>query len=137
VPQHPTRLVIVGGSDAGIAAALRARELAGPGGRGRRVETRTRPDPALHADLQTWTLPEPDRWDVDGIRPLRDQLQRRVDGLIDTLVSLDTASGEGVSQRTASPAGTSGVERAGVGTDAAASAAARSPAPAMTATIAG
>ena len=31
------------------------------------------------AVLQTWTLPEPDRWDIDVIRPLRDHLRQRVD----------------------------------------------------------
>ena len=39
--------------------------------------------PADGAELQTWTLPEPDRWDVDGLRPLRDFLDQKVDDLID------------------------------------------------------
>ena len=70
--------------------------------------------PAPAAVLQTWTLPEPDRWDVDHLR-------QRVDVLVDSLSSV------GVSHPVSSRPGT----------DAAASPAANSPAAAITATIAG
>ena len=34
---------------------------------------------------ETWTLPDPADWDVDGIRPLRDEIDRRVRTLISEL----------------------------------------------------
>ncbi|HEY5879422.1 MAG TPA: FAD-dependent oxidoreductase [Nakamurella sp.] len=37
------------------------------------------------AQLQTWTLPEPERWDVAGLRPLRDFLANKVQTLIEDL----------------------------------------------------
>lgn len=39
--------------------------------------------PADGAQLQTWTLPEPDRWDVEGLRPLRAFLDEKVKALIE------------------------------------------------------
>ena len=41
--------------------------------------------PADSAVLETWQLPEPAQWDLDGIRPLRIHLQSRVTALIDRL----------------------------------------------------
>lgn len=35
---------------------------------------------------ETWPLPEPAAWDVDGVRPLRDHLDRRVEELLNRLV---------------------------------------------------
>lgn len=36
---------------------------------------------------ETWPLPEPAAWDVDGVRPLRDHLDRRVEELLTRLVA--------------------------------------------------
>ena len=36
---------------------------------------------------ETWSLPDPAGWDVDGIRPLRDDIDRRVQTLIDELTA--------------------------------------------------
>ena len=36
---------------------------------------------------ETWPLPDPANWDVDGIRPLRDHLDQRVRDLIERLTS--------------------------------------------------
>ena len=41
--------------------------------------------PADGAQLQTWTLPEPERWDVEGLRPLRDFLDQKVQTLLEDL----------------------------------------------------
>jgi protein-tyrosine-phosphatase len=41
--------------------------------------------PADGAEPQTWTLPEPERWDVEGLRPLRDFLDQKVRTLIEEL----------------------------------------------------
>jgi arsenate reductase (thioredoxin) len=41
--------------------------------------------PRRGAELQTWTLPEPASWDVDGVRSLRDYLDERVQHLIETI----------------------------------------------------
>lgn len=39
-------------------------------------------------DYQTWTLPDPDGWDVNGIRALRDDIDHRVAQLAPTLADL-------------------------------------------------
>ena len=36
---------------------------------------------------ENWSLPDPDGWDVDGIRALRDDIDRRVASLIDDLTA--------------------------------------------------
>ena len=41
--------------------------------------------PTAGAQLQTWTLPEPERWDVEGLRPLRDFLDQKVRTLLEDL----------------------------------------------------
>jgi arsenate reductase len=41
--------------------------------------------PAPGGRLETWVLPEPDSWDVAGVRPLRDHLDERVQQLIRTI----------------------------------------------------
>lgn len=35
---------------------------------------------------ETWSLPEPAHWDVDGIRPLREYLSGRIAALVENLV---------------------------------------------------
>jgi protein-tyrosine-phosphatase len=45
--------------------------------------------PADGAQLQTWTLPEPERWDVEGLRPLRDFLDQQVRALLQGLTRPD------------------------------------------------
>lgn len=35
----------------------------------------------------TWTLPDPAGWDAEGLRPLRDEIDRRVQALLDELTS--------------------------------------------------
>lgn len=35
-----------------------------------------------HARVVTWSLPDPADWDVDGIRPLRDDIASRVESLL-------------------------------------------------------
>lgn len=42
--------------------------------------------PADGARLETWILPEPERWDLEGLRPLRDFLDRKVQTLIDRII---------------------------------------------------
>ena len=39
-------------------------------------------DLPAHPDVRTWPLPDPQGWDVDGIRGLRDHLDRRVQELL-------------------------------------------------------
>jgi len=41
--------------------------------------------PADGAQLVTWALPEPERWDVEGLRPLRAFLDEKVQALIEDL----------------------------------------------------
>jgi arsenate reductase len=41
------------------------------------------------AQLQTWTLPEPERWDVEGLRPLRDFLDQKVQALLQDVIRTD------------------------------------------------
>lgn len=41
---------------------------------------------------ETWPLPEPAAWDVDGVRPLRDHLDRRVEELLNRLVEASSTS---------------------------------------------
>jgi arsenate reductase len=41
------------------------------------------------AQLQTWTLPEPERWDVAGLRPLRNFLDQQVQALLQDLTRPD------------------------------------------------
>ncbi|NKY37969.1 low molecular weight phosphatase family protein [Cellulomonas septica] len=38
-----------------------------------------------HPRVVTWSLPDPADWDVDGIRPLRDDIARRVESLLSDL----------------------------------------------------
>lgn len=37
--------------------------------------------------VQVWSLPDPAGWDVEGIRPLRDNLDARVRALVDELLA--------------------------------------------------
>ena len=41
--------------------------------------------PADGTRWQTWTLPEPERWDLEGLRPLRAFLDEKVQSLIEDL----------------------------------------------------
>ena len=43
---------------------------------------------------ETWTLPDPAGWDADGIRPLRDEIDRRVRDLITELTGRHLAGPE-------------------------------------------
>ena len=42
--------------------------------------------PADGAQLTTWALPEPERWDVECLRPLRAFLDQKVKALIEDVV---------------------------------------------------
>ena len=42
--------------------------------------------PHVHGTrYETWSLPDPSGWDIEGIRPLREEINRRVSTLIDEL----------------------------------------------------
>lgn len=40
-----------------------------------------------HPHVETWSLPDPEGWDLDGIRPLRGDLDSRVRGLLKTMLA--------------------------------------------------
>jgi protein-tyrosine-phosphatase len=44
-------------------------------------------NPPAGTPYLTWPLPDPANWDIDGIRPLRDQIDGLVQNLIDRLIS--------------------------------------------------
>jgi protein-tyrosine-phosphatase len=44
-------------------------------------------NPTAGVTYQTWPLPDPADWDIDGIRPLRDRIDGLVQELIDRLIN--------------------------------------------------
>ncbi len=48
----------------------------------------------VHPHVQTWPLPDPAGWDLDGIRPLREHLDRRIQALLSQLVTTEPRHGE-------------------------------------------
>jgi protein-tyrosine-phosphatase len=51
----------------------------------------------------TWSFPDPDGWDVDAIRPLRAEIDARVQTFIATLTSIPLGSGAGPEPRNRAP----------------------------------
>ena len=61
-------------------------------------------DLPAHDRVETWSLPDPAEWDVDGVRPLREH----IDGLVADLLRRESDQHRTVSAREAGKAGPAG-----------------------------